>query len=525
MATRFRKRGRGSASVSVTVSGEDGRPTQITAAAQILHSQKIKRPGGKNQKKGSSQGWQSDTWSLFDEIGELWFAATWSANSLSRVRLIAAKLTDTDGEPDPVTEGPAAELVADFAGGAGGQAALLNRLGYHLSLVGDSYIVGRDMTDVDREGEPDPDKRIAPEGPPAPGDVEWQAYSTDEISYDSCWRVDDGVDPYDVTDSGVVIRCWRPHPRRWVEAQSPVRSTLPVLRQLRSLTMAIAAQLDSRLAGAGVLFLPQSMVFAPAEGDTGDGEDPFIRDLIEHMLTPLRDRDSAASIVPLVVKVADEAIGKIQHVTFSSPLDDRAVEQQENALKRFALSQDLPASVILGNEDSNHWTAWLEDEQAVRAHTAPMASAVALALTVGWLQPALEVLGVPDARDYVVWYDLTDLIHRPDKSAVALDLHDRFLIGDAAVLRETGFDPEDAPTPQELARMVLLTLIKSGGDVLPLLAQLGIRVDNLTPTGAEVQVEPAPASGQDDEDEPAAEEQRAIPQRTQTPPATPSEAT
>lgn len=510
---RWRRGRDGAAKIETIVPTNGSGPTQMTAAAQVLHSRKIQRAGSSKQKKTASMAWQADVWAMFDEIGELWFSSSWTANCLSRVGLYAAMTNDADGDPDPVTEGPAAELVADFAGGAGGQAALLSRIGYHLSLVGDSYIVARNCYPDVVEGEgaalsgpADPSVRIGPPDqvdPDEPIDVEWQAYSTDEVSYDRTWRINDGFDDWEISDSDLIIRCWRPHPRKWAEAQSAVRSSLPVLRELRGLTMHVSAQVDSRLAGAGILFLPQSMVFASSDEDTAEGEDPFIRDLMDHMLTPIKDRDSAAAVVPFVVKVPDDAIGKIQHITFGSELDAQAKDLRDEALRRFALGQDLPASIILGSADTNHWSAWLEDEQAVRAHVAPLASAVCLALTVGWLQPALEELGVENARDYMVWFDLSRLIHRPDRTEAAVQLHDRFLVGDETVRREAGFNEEDKPSPEEFTRMVLLALLKSGGDVTPVLQALGIRVD-LAPT--------APATAPAVDPPAPVEDPRAIPE-------------
>src|SRR3546814_12411598 len=69
--------------------------------------------------------------------------------------------------------------------------------------------------------------------------------------------------------------------------------------------MHISAQTDSRLAGAGVLFMMQSAQ-AKVAGESEDDEDVDFNDaFMEAMLTPIRDRASAAAVVPLTVPIPD----------------------------------------------------------------------------------------------------------------------------------------------------------------------------------------------------------------------------
>lgn len=468
----------------------------ITAAAQILSGPKIKREGSRAQKSGSSLPWQAEAWELYDLIGEFWYASNWLANAISRARLVAAHAPPGATEPIVIDEGTPAELVADFSGGLAGQAQFLLRAGIHLTVVGDTYFVGRTMApDVDAGDTPaGPARGIPPVGgealegrvsdrPPVEAyDVDWCAYSTDEVSYDSGkWRINDGLDSFEIGDADVIMRCWRPHPRKHHEAQSPVRPSLPVLRELWGLTKHVAAQIDSRLAGAGILFVPQEMTFPTGQGaqggDATEGEDAFLRDLIESMLTAIKDRDNASAVVPLVVKVPADTIGKIQHVTFSTPLDDKAKDLRDESLRRFALGMDMPPEIVLGLGESNHWSSWQIDESSIKLHVEPLLATICLALTVGWYRPQLEAAGYLDAHDYLVWYDVEDLKQRPNRAKEALDLFDRFIVGADAVRRESGFGDEDAPDKAELARMVLLTLAKQGANIGPILSALGVPDD------------------------------------------------
>lgn len=515
----------GAARLDYATTDHQGDPRFITAAAQILSSRRIQRAGTSKQKKSASHPWQHDAWLMFDEIGELWFAINWMASALSRVRLFAARVTEDSDEPAPVTDGLAAELVAGFAGGAGGQAQFMQRAGSHLALVGDTYIVGRTVRPGDDQDDAapagPPERGIAPIGGPdedeqeggdAEADQVWQAYSTEETSYDAdTWKIDDGDEKFDIGPDDLIIRCWRPHPRKYSEAQSPVRPSLPVLRELRGLTMHVSAQVDSRLAGAGILFIPMSATFASPSaaqsGDAADGEDPFVRDLLAAMITPIKDRDSAAAVVPLVVKVPDEAIGQVQHISFAGPLDEKAKDLRDEALRRFALGFDMPPEVVLGMSDSNHWSAWQIDQATVRIAVAPLAATICLALTVGWLQPALEAAGEADPDQFMVWFDVGALEQRSDRSADAKELYDRFAIGPDSLRRECGFGEDDAPTSVEMARMVALKLLDKVTDVTPLLEALGIN-------GVDVETEPGDGGGDDEVSEP----DRSLPSPPEGPP-------
>ena len=69
----------------------------------------------------------------------------------------------------------------------------------------------------------------------------------------------DGVD--------ILIRCWRPHPNDTDQADSFTRSAIVPLREIELLTKREFAELDSRLTGAGIMFLPEGIDFPRGEDD------------------------------------------------------------------------------------------------------------------------------------------------------------------------------------------------------------------------------------------------------------------
>src|SRR3546814_15969461 len=89
----------------------------------------------------------------------------------------------------------------------------------------------------------------------------------------------------------------------------------------------------------------------------GEGEDAedvdFDTAFMDAMITPIRDRSSAAAVVPLTVPIPDDGTGRaaadyVHFQTFSTPSDEERRELREEAIRRLALGQDAPPEVLLG---------------------------------------------------------------------------------------------------------------------------------------------------------------------------------
>lgn len=485
---------------AVTIPAHGGKAARtITAAAQILKAPKLP-PLPMTALMGAHReyGRQTEAWGYYDAVGELHSATGWMGNSLSRVHLVAAKITPGE-EPTVVSEGAAAQLVADFAGGANGQAAFMGRAGMQLFVPGESYLVG------------------FPAGADG-GTDRWQPCSSTELTWGTgdTWYLDDGTGRVQLPDDTVIIRAWNSHPQRAQWPDSSVMAAIPILRELVGLNQHTDAQINSRLAGNGILILPNSVTFPTGrgaqEGDDEDGADPFTEDLIDAMMTPIQDRSSAAAVVPLVLKVPDEVVGKIQHLTFSTQLDESMPDRIEAAITRLATALDLPPELLLGLGKANHWSAWQIDESGVRVHIVPPATIICHALTVGWLQPSMALLGDPDPTSWVVLPETTELTNRPDKSGAAQALGTAGALSQAAQRRENGFGEEDAPTEEEQQRAVVMAVLAAAPQLAQaLLPMLGITVDPaLLPPVAGAVPAPSPVA---DAGQPPAPSPRALPQR------------
>ncbi|WP_309317404.1 hypothetical protein [Streptomyces salinarius] len=417
---------------------------ELTAAAARYTSRKIRT-------KPVDQSWQQRAWDFYDTTPEVRFAANWTANAMSGA-LLYAGYRDEDGTiqraPD---DHPAQRLVAQIAGGPDGQSQLLGDAGPHLTVAGEFWVVIR----------PRPEDSTAPvPDDPEAADEEWHVLSVREVRKDGNKMVAeiDGVDveipPYDPAnpdeDAPVAIRVWESHPRRKLEADSPVRASLDLLEELQLLNAAVAAIARSRLTGRGIVIIPKGTRF-PTTPTQGDAEDDLIEVLMTVAETAIREPDSAAATVPIILEVPPEMVGQIKRLTFESDFDELAIKLREEAIRRFATGLEMPAEILLGLGDTNHWGAWALTAEAIRLGIEPKCKTVAHAFTTQWLRPMLEAEGVQDWHRYMVWYDSSPLRVRTNRSETALKLFELGAISAEALRRETGFDESDAPKPEETA--------------------------------------------------------------------------
>lgn len=393
----------GSTKVSGEVrQGSQGRiRSKLSSAARSLTAaaNKIQRSETKDHERVYAvQPWQAEAWELFDQVGEQRFIATALAGQLSRARLFVGKLPEgvaAGEEPQPIDDVQIQSLLDPLGNGPAGRAKLLHRMGQNLINVGEAWLVGLPHefypgTDefksrVEYEQNASAQTIRVPEElvDPDVSSLIWRVFSGSELSFsrDGSVTLKFGqsagqtvtVNP----DWIYLVRIWREHPERAWEADASTRSSLPVLRELVGLTKHVSAQVDSRLAGAGVFIVPQTADSAlkarqQAEGFDEDFErDAFTDDLIESMITPIRDRDAASAVAPLVIVSPDEAADKFRHISFASPLDGEAKGLREESIRRLALGQDAPPELLLGTAGMNHWGAWLVQEDVITPQPLP----------------------------------------------------------------------------------------------------------------------------------------------------------
>jgi hypothetical protein len=417
-------------------------PATLTAAAQPVTSPRtdlLRKP----------DSWQEEAWAYYEDLGPFRYAVEWKSAMLSRVRIYAARLETGEDEPVRADAGTAVDLMTTLGGGVSGQAQLMAELATQLDVPGEGYLIGETVkvgeTSVERWSVRSMDEVQA-------RNRQFQVMDESSTSAGAKWRP--------LAEDSLVNRVYRPSKRYRYRADSPARAARSTMRELELVNRHILAQYLSRLASAGVVIFPDEVTF-PVREEFADAADPFMAEWIEIAAEAISKPGTASAVVPIPMRMPGEWIDKVKHVDFTLQIDDKIIEKRDSAIKNLASQLNIPAEVLLGMGDLNHWGAWSVDEAALKTNIAPDAELICQAITEGYLQPRLKASGVEDYANWVVWYDMSELALRPDRSADAFSAYDRLEINGTALRRETGFDEADKPTGDELEEQALKIIIKT----------------------------------------------------------------
>jgi hypothetical protein len=483
------------------VDSEVGKATAVVASAA-----KMRYESSGSLRKVTKQEWQEEAWRHYEQCGELAYLVDLIAKAMGRARLYITQV-DEQGRPVEKPDQAPAGVNETFLGGPGQQAELLHDAGIQLGVPGECYLIGEPEKDdagnaTDRE--------------------RWFIASNEELQERAGkYVLDQGDGSRELeADETVIVRIWAPSPRKHALPKSQVQANRRVLRLIERLTQYVQSQIDSRLAGAGILLLPNELSFAAAEQEENpeDGVSSFLATLTEAMTTAVKDRDSVAALVPIVVQGPAEHLEKARLLSFATELSATVPSMLDGAIRRLALGLDAPPEMLLGMTQANHWGAWMTDEATIKYHVESKLELFCAALTQQMLWPALEGV-VDDPKRWVVWYDTSELTQTPDKGADAKDLYGLGELSGDALRRETGFGDHDKPTGDERELRRLLEIIRSVPASGPLLVQRLLEVAGVT-----VQVDPEalkpapPPAGLPDGDNPPPADQ----QPTTDAPAPPS---
>lgn len=469
-------------------------PRAITAAAATVRiNDRAEFEQFKARRNAGSSSWQSEAWEYYDAIGEIKYAFNLVASVVSRIRIHAAVIDDPSEAPAPVSKSDAVDArlaaaaeraMARLSSAYGGQAGLLRDSALNLSVTGECYLI--QMPALKGTGTPE----------------SWDVRSTDELitnaqgGFSVIGRREQNVgnssmggagvgQPIRLRDNSFVGRIWRSHPRYSDEADSSMRGILDLCGELLLLNRTFRSTARSRL-NAGAMYLPDGLsVAAQADGDfpqdSGDidldapgftveeAEDEFEEQLMDAMVTPIRDEESASAVVPLIIRGPAELGDKIKQFKFERSFDAAMVERSDRLLERIMQGLDIPKDVITGLANVKYSNAVQIDESLYKTHIEPLMLLIVDSLTVVYLRPYLIANGFPeeDVSRIIVWYDPSSVATRNDRAADADVGFDKMAISYAAWRRLHGFAEADAPTADEIA----IRMVAERGQITPELTE------------------------------------------------------
>jgi hypothetical protein len=434
------------------------RPRRYPAHALSAATALVTLDGASSWKswKFGNTDWQREAWRLYDVVPEGRFLANWIGDSLSQARLYITEL-DERGEETGETEDQSISSLASVPLGTGSQRDDSLRLtGVDLAVGGECWIIGEGAASdpASKEG-----AWFVVTGAAFKNQGGKVSVRRPKILGGSHLELTDGVD--------ILMRCWRPHPNDVDQADSATRSSIVPLREIELLTKREFAELDSRLTGAGILFLPEGIDFPRGADDPADIAG-FMAYVQRAAGASMKDQSTASALVPIMATLPAEMLehlDKLKPINFWSELSGEISNMRSEAIKRLASSHDIPNEVLLGMSTANHWTAWAISEDGIK-RIKPYGALVADALTRGFLRPALIKMGVANPERYAFAFDWAPLAARPNRLEDALLLHDRQLLSDVEAVKAGAFDPEQMPTVPERAAQILLKLVMTQPDLI-----------------------------------------------------------
>lgn len=465
--------------------------SQMTAAGMRIN---LQDRNVVNTIAATKMGWQTVAWNYRDLIGEMASALRFRGNALAKVALVIGQVNDLEDEPirldadnctlDPIVAQAAQDALSRLPWRNG--AAFATKIDTGMSIAGEAWLHGKTN--------------------PLTGQEQWMVRSTDEIQPVGGAASLGVVEvpgrpavPID-KDKEALLRLWNPHPRYSMLSDSPIRSMFDVLEDIVLIGREIRAAARSRISANGVWMIPNSMSLAratPGASDEDSEADTFAASLEAAMMAPIANEGDPGGVVPIILRGDAEDIEAAAKgfMRFDRETSADLISKLDNALKRMGETLDIPPTVVTGLQDTNHWNAYVIDDQTWDNHLEPGERLIVDSLTEGFLRPILQLppgkggygLSLEQAQQVQVWYDATAVTRNPNRSADAVQAYGLGVIGPKPVREAMGFEESDAPTEEELKIMIALK-------VNPDPATAGLLVQQAL--GLPAPVVPAPETGQ-----------------------------
>lgn len=432
---------------------KDEQPKAPQGRALVASAMPLSGPEGRQAWQASSgdASWQTQAWYFYDTIGELRFAFNWLANAISRASLYAAEVDPETGKITGPTDDMRAQAAAQAVlGGADDRPQLQSTMALQWQVAAETYIVILSQAPDPATGTSVPDR--------------WLCLSRRAMREQSgTWSYKDpltGVWARLDEKTSKVMRVWSPHPDEQTHADSAMRACLPILSEVEKTSQNIAARLDSRLASNGLFLIPTEVDFSSSDSEQSSAES-FRQVLMDAMTASLTNPGTALAQAPIVVEVPAEYLEAMAsgHVDLATVMDAAITELRKDALQRVGATLDMPREMAMGElAQANHWSGWLIEESTYKIHVEPLLLKFGMALTKTWYRPALAAMGEPDPDRFVLAWDITEVVARPDDKEDTKYLLENNLVSRDWVRDKFGV-PDDAIPSEDEARLNLATVL------------------------------------------------------------------
>lgn len=240
------------------------------------------------------------------------------------------------------------------------------------------------------------------------------------------------------------FRAWRPDTSDQYAATSAYKAELDTLEAMYVHQLADAAIATSRLAGAGILYIPNDEFQDIPVLDGGKPEpgsqQHFEERLRGAMTDSLKNRDVQDAWVPLTMFGSAEFGDAIRHVLMERSDDAKGYnERMRGYAEKFGRGIDLPAEVITGMGETNHWAAWKVDQNTWSYYLEPLVEVLRDAILQNFIAPIALLLGFTGT--IAIEIEATDVIVKPDRTDAAIRAYAAGALSGEGLLFYAGFDP------------------------------------------------------------------------------------
>lgn len=173
----------------------------------------------------------------------------------------------------------------------------------------------------------------------------------------------------------------------------------------------------------------------------GAGPDPkkFERDIAKVMTDPLTDEKSGSVAVPNLIAWPSQYIDGWKTLDFTGPIDEKLHERVDRLIRQLAVGLDITPSLLLGLEDSTHWTAWASQEDNWLGHVEPLAAPVGQAMAA-----AIAMLTNTDPDAIEITPDPAPLLKRRPAISDVLTAWEQGLVSDEWAREQLGAPETEA---------------------------------------------------------------------------------
>lgn len=429
-----------------------------TPKALVASARRLKLTGTQPRRRRSSSQEAARAWRYYDTVSEVWFLNNVRANAAARCIYYVAQddQHDPDGEPERVEDDEVQAIWDRVADQIGGQAEVFRLLELGISVPGECYIVGLNIgQEPQSEEEPVAGRPVGEHWTILPP----RAVKTGNDG--TLVLLDEGVWVKTNEQTDIVVRVWQSHPEAPWRADTELRPLFDVFDEYLMIDQSIRTLARSRLARDGILEVSKALGRGdPSAESNADGTDTpaYLAEMVAHFNAPFADETSAASLVPYMIEVEQDELGKTFHLTeFPRPVDEMMLKRAEAIFLRIIRGLDAPPEIIQGIADMNHWNSWALDENSFKNHWAPRIDARCELLTAVVLRPLLKSAGVTGWETMRVWRDPRRLIQRPNRQQDATKGVELGALSLATWRRDHGYTDDDAPDENEKAERLALS--------------------------------------------------------------------